>query len=89
MPRRAMPGAICYVSDSRVGTGSEVRAIPGRRLAARVEVELVENVRDVALDGVQAQVERARDQLVAVTCGDARQHFDFARRQPLGGCIDD
>ena len=72
-----------------VGTRSEVRAIPGRRLSARFEVELVENVRYVALDGVQAQVERARDQLVAVTSSDARQHFDLARRQPLGSGFDD
>ena len=88
MARRAMPGAIRYLASRAVWIRREVRAIPCRRLAARFEVEFVENVRDVALDGVQAQVERTRDQFVAVARGDARQHFDFARRQALGSCSD-
>src|SRR6188768_3575985 len=47
--------------------------VPGRRLRARLESELVEDVGDVALHRVRAQVERARDQLVAVAGGHAGQ----------------
>ena len=88
MARRAMPGDIRYSANRAVWIRREVRAIPGRRLAARIEVEFVENVRDMAFDGVQAQVERTRDQFVAVSRGDACQHFDLARRQALGSCSD-
>ena len=64
-----------------------MRAIPGRCLAARFEVELVEDVRDVALDCMQTQVERARNQFVAVARRNARQHFELTRRQPLVSCF--
>ena len=46
-------------------------SVPGSRLAARLHAELVEDVGDVALDRVRAEVEGARDQLVAVAGGDA------------------
>lgn len=89
MSRGAMPGAIRYVSEPRCvnpqRSASDTRPPP----AARFEVEFVEDVRDVPLDGVQTQIERACDQFVAVARGDARQHFDFARRQPLGSGSDD
>ena len=51
---------------------------PGGGLAARLDAELVEDVGDVALDRVRAEVEGARDQLVAVAGGEARQHLALA-----------
>src|SRR5215831_19807877 len=54
---------------------------PGRRLAARLHAQLVEDVGDVALHGVRAEVERARDQLVAVAGGDETKHLELARAE--------
>src|SRR4030095_16276193 len=56
-------------------------AVPGRALAARLDRQLVEDIGDVALDGVQTQIERSGDQLVAVASRDALQHLEFARSQ--------
>ena len=61
--------------------------VPGGGLAARLQHQLVEDVGDVALDGVRAEVERAGDQLVAVAGGDVAQHLELARaeRRRRGG----
>ena len=89
MAQRAMPELLALISEpgwpNPQRSASDTRLLPGRA----IRVELVEDVRDVALDGVQAQVERTRDQLIAVARRDARQHFDLARRQPLGSCFND
>src|SRR4051812_31596863 len=60
---------------------SGVLAQPGRSLSARREAELVQDVADMALDGVRADVEQPRDQLVAVAGRDALEHLAFARAE--------
>ena len=58
-----------------------VLPVPGGGLAARLQHQLVEDVGDVALDGVRAEVEGAGDQLVAVAGGDVAQHLELARAE--------
>src|SRR4029453_18440484 len=76
--RRAMVRAMAADAEKRL---AHVGAVPGRGLAGRLDRQLVEDIGDVALDGVQTQIERAGDQLVAVASRDARQHLEFARSQ--------
>src|SRR5213595_2659632 len=47
----------------------DLRSIPGCRVAARCLAGLVEDARHVSLHGVRAQVQLARDDLVALTLG--------------------
>src|SRR2546430_3754184 len=85
-PRRRSPRNCCSATrpcrrraDARGWQSAcDVLAQPGAGLSARGEVELVEDVGDVALHGVRADVERTRDQLVAVAGGDALEHFALA-----------
>ena len=79
-PRRRR--AMLRRSQGQCG-GSGTRPPPGRGCDA----ELVEDVRDVALDGVRAQVERACDELVAVAGRDPAQHVELARRQVPQGSL--
>src|SRR6187399_2135558 len=65
--------------------GRAALVVPGGGLAARLHAELVEDVGNVALDRVRAEVEGARDQLVAVAGGDELQHVELARAERLGG----
>ena len=58
-----------------------VLPVPGGGLAARLQHQLVEDVGDVALDGVRAEIERPGDQLVAVAGGDVAQHLELARAE--------
>ena len=58
-----------------------VLPVPGGGLAARLQHQLVEDVGDVALDGVRAEIEAAGDQLVAVAGGDVAQHLELARTE--------
>ena len=64
---------------------ADVHAVPGRGLAAGLHAELAENVGDVPLDRVQAEVEGACDQLVAVAGRDAGKDLEFARGERAGG----
>ena len=64
-----------------LGGAGGVLPVPGRGLAARLQHQLVEDVGDVALHGVRAEVEGAGDQLVAVAGGDVAQHLELARAE--------
>src|SRR6187455_2598731 len=68
-----------------VRLGRAALVVPGGGLAARLHAELVEDVGDVALDRVRAEVVGARDQLVAVAGGDELEDVELARAERLGG----
>ena len=61
----------------------------GRRLQARVEVELLEDVLDVGADGMRTDVEDAADRLVAPALAEEREHLAFPQRQAVYGRLTD
>src|SRR4051812_39987407 len=56
--------------------------VSGRR-GARGDVELDEDIADVAVDGLLAEHEFAGDRLVGLAGGDEAQHLQLARRQSV------
>src|SRR5207248_2216916 len=60
-------------------SGQPVVGCPARELVARRELELPEDARDVALDGLRRQGQASRDLLVEVAAGDELQHLALAR----------
>src|SRR5438105_2134674 len=74
-------GARSTGSILEAASGQPVLGRPARQLVARRELELPEDVRDVALDRLHRQAEPPRDLLVEVAARDQLEHLTLARRQ--------
>src|SRR5205085_12245763 len=86
-PRRHRPIGMKWTLASAPGTFGHVaqqsscEGMNGR-LRPRLHAELVEDVLDVRLDGLLAEVQLAGDLLVGLALGELVEHIKLALRQP-------